>query len=130
MTRVLPDPAPARTRQGPPRWWTASSWAGLRDGGGEDTEGAGGTAKGRAIIAKDRIDLAPGLVENWRAGTTTKVRPELRAKGPRYSFICIETPSITCLCQYGLNGLRQSRNMSCVSRTSRSVCVCGWASAL
>src|SRR3954447_4212844 len=27
MTRVLPEPAPASTRQGPPRWWTASIWA-------------------------------------------------------------------------------------------------------
>jgi len=31
----------------------------------------------------------------------------LRAKGPRYSFICIETPSITCLWQHGFSGLRR-----------------------
>ncbi len=33
MTRVLPDPAPASTRQGPDRWCTAASWAGLREAG-------------------------------------------------------------------------------------------------
>ena len=30
MTRVLPEPAPASTRHGPPRWLTASSWAMFR----------------------------------------------------------------------------------------------------
>src|SRR3990167_5607696 len=30
ITRVLPEPAPASTRQGPPRWFTASSWARFR----------------------------------------------------------------------------------------------------
>ena len=29
-TLVLPDPAPATTSSGPPRWTTASSWSGLR----------------------------------------------------------------------------------------------------
>ncbi len=32
ITRVLPEPAPASTRQGPPRWFTASCWAWLRPG--------------------------------------------------------------------------------------------------
>ena len=31
MTRVLPEPAPASTRQGPRRWLTASCWARLRE---------------------------------------------------------------------------------------------------
>ena len=39
MTRVLPEPAPASTRQGPPRWCTASSWAGLSEAAGSDTGG-------------------------------------------------------------------------------------------
>ena len=30
ITRVLPEPARASTRQGPPRWFTASSWARFR----------------------------------------------------------------------------------------------------
>ncbi len=34
MTRVLPEPAPASTRQGPPRWCTACNCAGLREGVG------------------------------------------------------------------------------------------------
>src|SRR4051794_31915654 len=35
MTRVFPEPAPARTRHGPSRWWTAASCAGLRVAGGD-----------------------------------------------------------------------------------------------
>ena len=44
ITRVLPEPAPASTRHGPPRWFTASSWARFRplDMG---AKGAGNAAK-------------------------------------------------------------------------------------
>src|SRR6516164_923739 len=35
MTRVFPEPAPASTRHGPPRWWTAASCAGLRVAAGD-----------------------------------------------------------------------------------------------
>ena len=47
ITRVLPEPAPASTRQGLCRWWTASSWAGLR------VEGASAMAGLRARSGRD-----------------------------------------------------------------------------
>ena len=44
-TRVLPEPAGAMTRAGPPTWATAASWSGARsavrlDGGGDDGQRA------------------------------------------------------------------------------------------
>src|SRR5436190_1150708 len=68
MTRVLPEPAPASTRHGPPRWWTASSWAGLRDGGGDDTK-ADALRKGRAMIARP----APSALRLWKHLASSRV---------------------------------------------------------
>src|SRR5437667_226980 len=38
-TRVLPDPAPATTRSGPPGWVTASRWTGFRSSSSAGTAG-------------------------------------------------------------------------------------------
>src|SRR4051794_268390 len=47
-TRVLPEPAPATTRSGPPRWVTASRWAGLRP---ETSSSASGRTIGPTLPA-------------------------------------------------------------------------------
>jgi hypothetical protein len=51
ITRVLPEPAPASTRQGPPRWFTASSWARFRPADMEGGEAKRGMIAGGGVAA-------------------------------------------------------------------------------
>src|SRR5450755_4744169 len=84
MTRVLPEPAPASTRHGPPRWCTASSWAGLSVGGEDDT-GAPGGKRRRATdhsgargaigsVGADAAALAPVQMPRHRQPLDTSSR--------------------------------------------------------
>src|SRR5581483_10260217 len=59
-TRVLPDPAPATTRIGPPGWVTASRWTGFSPSSREDGFPGG---SGSAVIAPPSYGLG-GTVES------------------------------------------------------------------
>ena len=50
-TRVLPEPAPATTSSGPPRWTTASSWSGLSEA--RSTPPAGESSPGASKSNRD-----------------------------------------------------------------------------
>src|SRR5690606_26995862 len=62
MTRVLPEPAPARTRQGLSRCCTAAIWAGFMVGAEAAWDDMGTTGRGGATLWKPAGTRAPRIV--------------------------------------------------------------------